>query len=514
MAYTKTPQYNTQQTIRVPVQGSMVPSFAYTNIFKPNSNYINCYPISLKQWHKDPINVLIKREGLAGDSNFWTGDPRGFGIASQINLGLSVAYAATSSGNMYNDAGQSKALHYTSGYVGFCEYRVGTTYYVVILENHATAAYLHLFDPAANTIASTSLGVGAQGDPVFMDGYIFVCGAVGNQRIYNSTIGAPGTFSTSTDFIDCEMFADNLTYISKHKNHIVGFGISSIEFFYNNANQLGSPLTRNTSYAVRAGLGVGGLSGYTDPLIQSIGDSLFFIGQFVGAPRGVLELTDFQVKDISTPQIQQAITQCNEFRLQVGQERTSPTLILSLADVVDTYNYMYNVVENLWVENQYFQNDATRVRVMFSGTRNGKSKYVLHKIVSGVGAYSYASNSIYELGGTEDLIAIYTTDIIDFGVNNSKHMMNVELLGTFYGQNVKLEYTKDNTDSDDVTWTDMGTINTTTASPWTPYRWRELGWGNHWRFKFTFGISDGAVSETRQQITMRGFECSFDQHTD
>lgn len=524
MAFTSTPQFNTQQTKRVPIQGSAMPSFKFSDQGRPTSTYLNCYPVSIKQYHTDPIKFLVKRMPLSGGSTaFWNGGvlsstyPRGFYAANHLTANNSTLYAAFSN-TVTNAAGNTKTLQYSSGYVGFCEYRVGSTYYVIILENHATAAYIHLYEPVGNTLTSVNLGVGAQGDPVFMDGYIFFCGFTGTQRIYNSTIGAPDTYSVSTDFIDCEQYADDLYFIAKHKNHIVGFGKYSIEFFYNNANQLGSPLTRNITYSNK--VGVGNPSGaYSIVRYTQVGDDIYFYGAQAGDTPSIFKISDFQITDISNAWIKKFFSDSSSIpKITLGITHLSPTINLS-GTLDQTYNYTYIIAENVWVENVFFQNDYEEVEIVYSAIGRPVDmqtvSVIMQRKVSGVYTFVLASYTSYEFGTVEDLIAQFVTDQIDFDTNNSKHIRNVELLGNFYGQAVKLEYTKDHDDPVRASWTDMGIINTATAAQATPYRWRELGWGNLWRFRWTFGVPGvSGAGDTRNPMMMRGFEVTFVQHQD
>lgn len=520
MAYTNNPVYNTQQTKRIPIQGSAIPSdyrggTSTTFNFYANAVCQNCYPTSLKQWHGDPVNVLTERGGYTQVPSYWnSGDPspnppRGF-FSPLLEISQNYLQYVAYGNTLYLDSGATKTLQYSSGYVGFTEYRVGSTYYVVILESHPTAAYLHLYNPVGNTITSVNLAVGAGADPVFLDGYIFVLGT--DQRIYNSTIGAPGTFSTSTDFIDCEMFADGLSYIALHKNHIVGFGKYSLEFFYDNANQLGSPLSRNTSYAQTVGLSnPSGFAGALRTPIK-IGDDIYFIGKTRQTDYRVYKLSNFQLTDISSSWVQRIITSTSYLSLSI--EKNSPALLLTLVNTTFIRTMSYIIEDNVWVRyNLGRQTHPNGIYPLYSALK-GETLYTIFAIASEQNPLVNLTYGLFnhdKFFANDATNAIYTTDEIDFGSNNSKEIRNVELIGNFQGQSVKLEYSKDRKDDLQSTWTDMGTINTATADSNTPIRWRELGWGNHWKFRFTFTSNDQANGKA---FLMRGFEVTYIQHND
>lgn len=75
----------------------------------------------------------------------------------------------------------------------------------------------------------------------YLDGYVF---ASAGATIQNSNLN-DATAWDATDTITPQTMNQNLgiVWITNHKNHVVAFGKSSIEFFYNAGNPSGSPLS-------------------------------------------------------------------------------------------------------------------------------------------------------------------------------------------------------------------------------------------------------------------------------
>lgn len=78
--------------------------------------------------------------------------------------------------------------------------------------------------------------------PVFMDGYLFLVKA-GTADIYNSNLNDPTTW-TPGDFLSSELYPDDLQALVKDNNYILAIGLEGCEYFYDGANDTGSPLTR------------------------------------------------------------------------------------------------------------------------------------------------------------------------------------------------------------------------------------------------------------------------------
>lgn len=102
----------------------------------------------------------------------------------------------------------------------------------------ATASITITKEPIAKIISANFPSV--VGGFATMDGYIFALTAT--ARIYNSAVNDITTWGAS-DYIQANAATDQGVNIVEHKNHIVAFGSTSTEFFYNAGNAFGSILS-------------------------------------------------------------------------------------------------------------------------------------------------------------------------------------------------------------------------------------------------------------------------------
>lgn len=181
---------------------------------------------------------------------------------------------------------------------------------------------------------------------VSMDGYVFVLQTDG--KIYNSNVSDVTTW-TSTDFITAERFQDVGQFICKHNNNIVYLGTSSIEFFYNAGNPSGSPLARRDD--VFYDIGVANWDSYYANQRVDANDSLIaFIGSKRPEPSfgdetiGVYIISNFQLKKISTSDIDQIISGSDTLRILELLDRT----VILVSTHSGNVTYAYDTKTNLW----------------------------------------------------------------------------------------------------------------------------------------------------------------------
>jgi len=118
--------------------------------------------------------------------------------------------------------------------------------------------------------------------------------------IYGSDI-ANATSWDALNIITAEKSEDGGVCIARHYNSIVVFGNATIEYFYNAANPVGSPLSTHVDVSYNIGC-VDGNS------VASNGDMLFFAGLSATGEVGVYMLNDFAPTKISSPSIDSFLT--------------------------------------------------------------------------------------------------------------------------------------------------------------------------------------------------------------
>lgn len=174
----------------------------------------------------------------------------------------------------------------STGDVGFSEFLFDTNITKVVVTDGTT---LGTVDIAGVWVASSDpdMPVPHLPDPVFLDGYLFLV-KVGTADIYNSNLNDPLAY-TPGDFISCEMFPDTVLKFAKLNNYLVAFGSASIEYFWDAANETGSPLQRNDTPVK--------LVGYLGGFAQSA-NRIYFVGNSSTSTPDIYMLEDFKIEPI------------------------------------------------------------------------------------------------------------------------------------------------------------------------------------------------------------------------
>lgn len=116
-------------------------------------------------------------------------------------------------------------------------------------------------------------------------------------RIYNSTTDTVGTWS-ALGFLEAEAYVDKGIGLERYKNHIVGFGAKSIEFFNDVGNDpaTGSPLQRMDQAFIKFG------ALYAKSIIN-IDDNLYWIGFSGGGLNDIWKLDGYTPVGLGTQTI-------------------------------------------------------------------------------------------------------------------------------------------------------------------------------------------------------------------
>lgn len=127
--------------------------------------------------------------------------------------------------------------------------------------------------------------------PVFLDGYLFLCGYDGN--IYNSDLNNPYSWVAS-NFIAVESYPDFTQAIARVGNYIVALGSTSTEWFYDAANPTGTPLARVDGATQEIGY-VQGLAGTEN--------TIYFVGRSGRGTPSVYKITGLKLTEVATPTV-------------------------------------------------------------------------------------------------------------------------------------------------------------------------------------------------------------------
>lgn len=110
--------------------------------------------------------------------------------------------------------------------------------------------------------------------------------------IYNSAVDNVDSFP-ATGFISAERNEDSGVYLGRHREGIVALGTRTVEFFYDNANNVGSPLNRRPEIFHNLGCG-DGLS------VWENGDIIYFVGSDPSGTLGVYKLENYSLEKVSS----------------------------------------------------------------------------------------------------------------------------------------------------------------------------------------------------------------------
>lgn len=191
-------------------------------------------------------------------------------------------------------------------------------------------------------LPSTISGGGA-----VLDGYLFLLDDTG--VIHQSDLD-DATSWDALNIIEAEREPDSGTFLGRHRDHLVAFGKSTIEFFYNAANATGSVLSRRQDIFYNIGC----------PHEQGVwedGDVVYFLGRSQRGDYGIYEIDNFQARGIST-------TEFNSYLTSVYADSTFLPLLAGFAgrghsfvaitihttngDIEPVYTFVYDRSTSLW----------------------------------------------------------------------------------------------------------------------------------------------------------------------
>lgn len=122
-----------------------------------------------------------------------------------------------------------------------------------------------------------------------LDGTLYVMDTRG--IIYGSELNDPTVWDPLNQ-IGVEREQDTGVFLTKHHDHLVAMGVKSIEFFFNAANPVGSPLERRSDISYRAGA-------INTKCVFNTGDRIYFLGSERTGTIGVFQIVQFVLQKVS-----------------------------------------------------------------------------------------------------------------------------------------------------------------------------------------------------------------------
>lgn len=521
MAFTKNPTQDSHNVTVLPARGQSFLVPTETSVVQPTTmSYINCFPLKEEMWGEDAQFGIHKREpwtvGTVATGTVTSTGTRG-PLVSPTNTPLlffskgttvykydysinTVASLSTrtdfgsGSGTYLIDSTNARRVAFLETYSGV------PTYLYSIQEDGTTGA-------TSTDLSSLSLD-GAKG-LVFIDGYLFAVDRSGT-KIYNSAPGGVYTTWNSTDFIDAEQYADRVTMIAKHKNYLVAFGQASVEFFYDAAIEVGSPLARQESYSHQIGL-VLPISAdvVTYPAVNMCnalaiyGDDIYFIGC---APTGSLSLYrihNFAVEEVMTNQYIAGLLNdpSSNFRaISLVQVNNNPQVVL---EFTEGNPWAYHIIENCWwsIDGDDWVEVGDRIGQAFTFL-----PYINYSINDSNFAISNPSGDntqIYAVKADQDhndnVTATIYSEIYDLGSNRWKSIARLDAIGEYKTNSVTVSINP--TPYYNQTFTSMGSQSQATIGYGNNMSWYNAGPVRRFILKMTMEAGSAGIH--------RGYEIEY-----
>lgn len=301
-----------------------------------------------------------------------------------------------------------------------------------------------------NTVIWVCIGVNRDDAPpkyhqpslAFLDGYLFLvlkkADGSGTADIYNSDVDNPYSWNP-TNYITAEQFPDNVSALTRQNNMLVAFGENTTEFFYDGGNATGSPLSRNASYTLQAGIAA-------PNAIYSQERFCLFIGQSQSGGRAVWMLDGFAPKKVSDEYMERILdAEGTSIVNATGYGVRSNGHLFYVINLTN-YTFVYDLEERLW-------HAWTGVNCV-AATDNLTGKAILQHKTNG--KLYYLDPTVGTDDGTAISTEIYTAKF-DFGTMNLKSMQSMHFVSDMVGTDKTLQYRW--SDDDYNTWTDWKTLN-------------------------------------------------------
>lgn len=456
---------------------------------KRGASLVNCVVETYKDLNDVVKRKVKQRPRINGRENLESAAFRG--VFYDVNTGSTWWVVGD---KLYVNGAEEATLASSSGQVYFDHYRYGATNGIIAFEAGGNAK-VNLFDASTYSLTdSTSTGKTSYAPPVILDGYLFFMEEQ-TQRIYNSAVGDPTDFTVANDFIDAEMKGDILLAIGKYKNYLVAYGARSIEFFYDAAVEIGSPLRRQTQYARDVGLSPY-TTGNLPPLLHTANGPVW-LGTTDGYSYGVFMLNNFTPVQVSNPWVHRrihehvALNATSKIELHLFGYQGRDLIILTAYGSSDKTTLVYDIKEDFWYEWYFTDNVPNTLEIEYTtpkptGTtlfcKSGSTYDVFY-----CRSYTEPGITIYD-----NTPATITTQLWDFGTQHYKHIRYVDLAGRLlddvlspnYIHTVTVRYTSDFTMAN---WTNHDSKDITDAGIAQSLRW--LNFGRHPRIAFQVEIT-------------------------
>lgn len=415
MAYSKTPTGDTYSQEDITITREWTSRQNDPTGVK-DETFINCFVEVVKDRRLQDSRLFVFKR--AGSKEYHqpaaTGDIRGFYYWTDVSKLFYCVNGVIYIYNVVTDTvGSVSVFSTTSGSVGFTPflYTDGTSKLVV-----SDGTQLATVDQYGTVVmcSDADLPTPHLPKPIFLDGYIFLA-KKDTADIYNSDLNDPLAW-TAGNFISAEMEADVVKDIEKLNNYLVVFGSATIEYFWDAANDTGSPLKRNDTPVKINGF-IGGLS--------KSGNALYYLGYNSNESVDLFKLQDFTIEEQSSETIRRYLNTLNNTTTTY-----SGTIVSNLGHLfyilnAGTNSYAYDLKEKFWSKWKYQQTSKFDINkaITFPSPTGTKTIFCL----SGSPTFYAFDDTVYR-DNLVDFTLTIITEPADFGTMNRKSMGRLSIV--------------------------------------------------------------------------------------
>ena len=427
----------------------------------PNRTYIR---------HRPAVNIAFPDsvgDGKGRGVYWWSANSTRYFMNDDVIY--KGSYAAPCS--MYNGGTPDTAIVSGASKVYFAEWSSANEDYLFIIdpENNDIFCIASAADTTVINIGDRTSGTGAPfhasdswdftdlnaflGDSNLADGlavldtYLFL--GLLDGKIINSNVDDWLNWNAS-NFTTAERSQDQLLYLGKQQDHVVAMGGQSIEFFYDNANATGSPLSNRTDIAHREGLSFG-------QAVWEKGDTIFFQAIDSGGDFYMASLVNFQVTHFNNPTMQSYV-----WLSRYTQDMTAIMSGFSVGGHVyvilttittagaGAYSLVYDATYDAWYQWETTCNSNTEFQVigfmLRAATNDNRPQAILR---SGDICYiqdDFLPTDDVDGGASVNITLKSIVDSFDANTTETKFMHSINYVGNRVAsaQNLTVEYSDDN----------------------------------------------------------------------
>lgn len=326
-----------------------------------------------------------------------------------------TAFGGTNS-TVYNE---TSSIGTTTGVVNtITDTLVGTTP-TLVMTTRGNKAYWYQPSGSITEITGSGFINGAgftiTGRPAFLDGYTFLMDTTG--QVWNSDLNSISSWNGN--FIQANMKPDAGIGVARYKDQIVALGISSIEFFEDAGNPVGSPLQRTPQGYIN--IGVVNQNAYVE-----IEDTIAFIGTTEQSTIGLYMLDGLQAKRFSTPTIESLLSMSNPTSFWLNAIKLVGRTFIVIVSTSDARTYVYGVEDGVWHE---WAGTAILWQHMHGIAAGVKNIYAVTELDSTGNVYEISPTNFVFQDNSQNYTMLVQTSKVDLDNQKRKFMSKLRVIG-------------------------------------------------------------------------------------